>query len=681
MKKALALLLCLVMAMACMVPAVSALTPSGNNIKFRGSWTNDPNYQFSEAYKTSVWYENFTALELTQSERNNVLRIAISQLGYHEGDSPADFNGMNTNGSSNYIEYARLVVPNYNNNAYAWCACFVNWCLSQAGVDHAYGEISCQKWVEWLKPRKMFQNSIANGGDYTPLPGDFVFFEWNDGANDADHIGFVLYTTETHVYTIEGNTSGGVVTIKNYALNDSCLIGYGTPKYKENNEATIDFSFPDGLPLGQYVVNNANAYLYATADTSKRLCKVPLGHRVVVTSVEGDYAKVIYGDKEGYIPTNILVFFAHAQTSTITLDFNGNGSSPLTTEVVAGTTYTLPTNTPIKENDNFVGWATRPYDVAVTYHLGDTIPVTKDLTLYAVWEKHSMDLAADAMANGTFVNYPRPATITNHRALIPAAISTEYLQAKNTKVTIVNDSTYGNVLALASASKIANPSITIPYADLMREARLSIVIAEEIQYIVLRVKNLSLSNPIMDLYYECGEDPSTITEGRVTALTAADENWQYVIFDMTEAEGWTSAIQNLRLVYERQAQAADETVYLSDIFFLKSEAEKNAVVTDGLYPFAAQEKMPPSFIDPLPETEAETEVVTENETNLETDTETNIETSVDISTNAPQETTLDTVGETEADTSEGGCSSVVVAGILPVMLMGAFSFLFKKKED
>jgi len=154
---------------------------------------------------------------------------------------------------------------------------------------------------------------------------------------------------------------------------------------------------------------------------------------------------------------------------------------------------------------------------------------------------------------------------------------------------------------------------------------------------------------------------------------------------MTEAEGWTSAIQNLRLVYERQAQAADETVYLSDIFFLKSEAEKNAVVTDGLYPFVAQEKMPPSVIDPLPETEpeteVETEVVTENETDLETDTETNIETSADISTNAPQETTLDTVGETGSDTSEGGCSSVVVAGILPVMLMGTCSFLFKKKKD
>ena len=101
----------LLLSVAALVP-VSALEPYGNNIRIRNWVNNDPAYTFSEQYMTSVWYRNFSALALTANPRNNVLRIALSQLGYHEGDSAKDFDGMNKSGSSNYIEYARLIVPN-----------------------------------------------------------------------------------------------------------------------------------------------------------------------------------------------------------------------------------------------------------------------------------------------------------------------------------------------------------------------------------------------------------------------------------------------------------------------------------------------------------------------------------------------------------------------------------------
>ena len=109
----------LLLAAAAALPA-AALEPYGNNVRIRNWVNNDPEYTFSEAYMTSVWYKNFTELELTANPRNNVLRIALSQLGYHEGDSAKDFSGKNQSGSSNYIEYARLVVPNYNDNHYEW---------------------------------------------------------------------------------------------------------------------------------------------------------------------------------------------------------------------------------------------------------------------------------------------------------------------------------------------------------------------------------------------------------------------------------------------------------------------------------------------------------------------------------------------------------------------------------
>ena len=169
-KKILAAGIATLMVAACSVPAVSALEPHGNGLPMRNWLTNDPNYDFSDEYKTSVWYRNFTSLDFSENERNTVLRIAISQLGYHEGDSAADFDGMNMSGSSNYIEYARLLIPHYNNNHYEWCACFVNWCLNQAHIDYASSEIGCWKWVQELKGMKYWQDSLAHGGNYLPKP-------------------------------------------------------------------------------------------------------------------------------------------------------------------------------------------------------------------------------------------------------------------------------------------------------------------------------------------------------------------------------------------------------------------------------------------------------------------------------------------------------------------------------
>ena len=117
LKKLTAIALASILLVSAAVPVASALPPHGTGILCRNWLKNDPDYQFSDAYKTSVWYENFTSLELTSNDRNNILRIAVSQLGYHEGDSAKDFDGMNKNGSSNYIEYARLLVPHYNDNA------------------------------------------------------------------------------------------------------------------------------------------------------------------------------------------------------------------------------------------------------------------------------------------------------------------------------------------------------------------------------------------------------------------------------------------------------------------------------------------------------------------------------------------------------------------------------------
>lgn len=665
LKKILAAGLATAVLAACAAPAISALEPHGTGIKMRNWLTNDPNYEFSDAYKTSVWYENFTSLEFSENERNTVLRIAISQLGYHEGDSAADFDGMNMSGSSNYIEYARLLVPHYNDNHYEWCACFVNWCLNQAHIDYASSEIGCWKWVGELKGMKMWQDSAAYKGTYTPKPADMIFFNWDGKNTGSGHIGYVLYTTDTHVYTIEGNADNNV-TIRSYKLNDPCVIGYGTPPYDEGEEETIDFSYASGRPRGYYVVNNMNARL--KDEDGKSICKVPVGSCVELRAVEDGNAKVIFDEQEGYLPESILVLMTPMQgVDTVTFDANGGENAPASQEIVIGEVGTVTADTPTLAGDTFLGWALRPFDMAPVYQPGDPITTTGDITLYAIWQNHSKTLADAAMAEGTLVRFPIPEATNHNAAIILGGIDPALMTPQNgTTVSVVNDETYGKVMSFVAPGACSDPYVTLPYAALMRSAQLAPVNATDVKYVVLLVNNVSLSNRAFDLFYTCDENETSAANDQtarvVSSTVAKDAGWQYVVFDMSEAKGWNGELQSLRLDYERAALDAGETLLLQGVYLLSNDQELEGL-KEGIYFFPEQEKLPPE----------------------ET-------TSEDIPVVAPGEDTSDhiTDGTTGAETPAGsetdrgddpGCVSAALASAWMMLAPAAWVFLRKRRED
>ncbi len=300
-----------------LIPEVSSLEPHGNGIVFRDGWAhNDPEYTFSDEYKTSIWYQNFAGLTLSENQRNNVLRIAISQLGYHEGSSMADCNGMNTASDGNVTEYARLIKLStgkpYGTDgvdyAFNWCACFVDWCLCQAHIDNAYAEISCGRWIDdWFaKPEQTFYVAKAFGGSYVPRPADLIFFDWEGKNSWPDHIGLVLYADETTVYTIEGNTKDNDVGIRAYPYDSPLIRGYGVPSYDEGDEQTLNFSQADGVVAGEYVVKSTNATLRSNDGTAIPL---PLGDTLRVNqSTSGTVITAVYNGISGTVDaTSILL--------------------------------------------------------------------------------------------------------------------------------------------------------------------------------------------------------------------------------------------------------------------------------------------------------------------------------------------------------------------------------------
>lgn len=648
-KKILSVLLVAIMLTAAAVPVSSALEPHGTGIKCRNWLTNDPNYQFSEEYKTSVWYQNFTTLELSENDRNNVLRIAVSQLGYHEGDSSKDFDGMNRNGSSNYIEYARLLVPHYNDNAYEWCACFVNWCLNQARFDKASSEIGCWKWVGELKTMKMWQDSAAYKGTYTPKPADFIFFNWKGTNTGSGHIGYVLYTTDTHVFTIEGNADNNV-TVRSYALNDPNVIGYGTPPYNEGNEPTIDYSYANGMPRGTYVVNSYSAALKKAPNATGRICSVPAGSTVVLYEVNEGYARVRYGEDMGYLPANILWLMTPAVgEDTVTYDANGGKGAPEAEKFIIGEPAKVTDTIPTLEGDTFLGWSLTPYNAKPDFKSGDSISLVGDTTLYAVWEKHSVELADKAFAEGQAPEYIRPDTITNSAAILLGTLTDASLLTPNgdTEVKLFTDGDNGKVLSFVSTAESADPYVTLPYGELMKSLRLAPVTGDKAAFAVLCVRNVSMNNTAVELSFN-GSDK------KVTALLAEGNEWQYVVFDLSEA-GFDGVLETLRIDWEKAANEAGNTMYVSDIYFAPNAAVKDALVS-GKYVYPTQELLEP-------ETEPPTEAPTEPETNSSEG------------------------NTTEGDTADGtkpadGCGSVVGFSALASVAVACIAAVaLKKKED
>lgn len=152
-----------------------------------------------------------------------VLEIAKAEVGYLEKRSNSKLYSKTDNaGSANYNKYARDMdnTPNFFNgpkNGFDWCAIFMCWCFVQAfGAERAMKllflpERSAGASCTYLASRFRAQGRLFAAD---PKPGDLILYT-RDGGSKFYHVGIVTKVTDTKIYTIEGNTSGGSTVIAN----------------------------------------------------------------------------------------------------------------------------------------------------------------------------------------------------------------------------------------------------------------------------------------------------------------------------------------------------------------------------------------------------------------------------------------------------------------------------------
>ena len=193
---------------------------------------------FFDKYASSSAATDPAPVQKTGCRAEDVIAVAVTQIGYKEKASNASLDDSTANaGSGNYTKYARdfdQKYPNWYNgkkNGFAWCDMFVDWCfLTAFGYEKALALLcqpeksagaGCTYSLRYFKNRGQFHTS-------NPQPGDQIFF--GTSLDNATHTGIVEKVTSSKVTTIEGNTSDQVAR-RNYSLSNSRILGYGRPAY------------------------------------------------------------------------------------------------------------------------------------------------------------------------------------------------------------------------------------------------------------------------------------------------------------------------------------------------------------------------------------------------------------------------------------------------------------------
>lgn len=165
-----------------------------------------------------------------------------------------------------------------------WCATFVSAVAIKCGATGIIPtECSCSKMIELFKAKGTF----IEDDSYTPLPGDIIFYDWQDtGKGDnkgsSDHIGIVENVSGGVITVIEGN-KGEAVARRRVALNGKYIRGFGAPKY-----ATTATTVKKEVKVMVELNELRSGAKGAQVKTLQRLLKA-LGYSVGVWGIDGSF--------------------------------------------------------------------------------------------------------------------------------------------------------------------------------------------------------------------------------------------------------------------------------------------------------------------------------------------------------------------------------------------------------
>ncbi len=182
-------------------------------------------YNFTSAYTGSTYYDQLMSLRLSGSPRDNLVAVAMSQLGYREGSYVSSTDGYGSGyDMDNYTEFGRWYYNHVDGGDYfykaPWCSMFVSWCANEANISS--GTIPRRALVAYMKDsfdnmgRYYTWNETACGyGSKKIQKGDLIIYSASFGGR-LSHIGIVTDVT----YNYNGNSNRCVISTVEGNFND-----------------------------------------------------------------------------------------------------------------------------------------------------------------------------------------------------------------------------------------------------------------------------------------------------------------------------------------------------------------------------------------------------------------------------------------------------------------------------
>lgn len=140
--------------------------------------------------------------------------------------------------ASHYLGKGGAIFRHYCGLGYnaPWCNAFVTYVFQKGGDGSLYcnntKQTYCPNSIKWC------YRNLASIPIYLALPCDVIYFDWELNGT-PNHIGFVKERgTDQYVYTLEGNTSGGIVDTKTRAVK------YVQAVFRPHFEAKYDVKKP-----------------------------------------------------------------------------------------------------------------------------------------------------------------------------------------------------------------------------------------------------------------------------------------------------------------------------------------------------------------------------------------------------------------------------------------------------
>ena len=223
-------------------------------IEYNDSLTNIYNsivdYLFNNEKVKMYDSKNKKVLEISFNEAKNVFgnylklnESSVIKIFFDENAEDIDLDGIEYKINKEEVTRKRIVETALKevgktgetywnwygfNHRVEWCCVFVSWVANENKVLNSKIPkfIWVKKGVDYYKSK----NQLKKPSEYKPLPGDIIFFDWNNNVV-IDHVGIVEKVENGYVYTIEGNVNYLYVKEKKYKLSSPYIYAYGVPDY------------------------------------------------------------------------------------------------------------------------------------------------------------------------------------------------------------------------------------------------------------------------------------------------------------------------------------------------------------------------------------------------------------------------------------------------------------------